>query len=290
MKLNCAAIPASSSRASCSATRRARSPAPRSSGAASSSRRTAARCSSTRSATCRSARRPRCCACCRRARSSASAARETIKVDVRVVAATNKDLKSEIAQGALPRRPLLPARTWCRSSCRRCASAARTCRRSSSTSSRGVRRTTASASSPSPRAAMSLLMQHDWPGNVRELRNLVERLVILTGDATSSAKPTSASAAAASSRCARRSSAARRSRISSRRPSARSSLAALEANDHHVSNTARELGLERSHLYKKMRALGIDHRRRRRRSSRQLTRNLLRMRPCVDSLPSLRSY
>lgn len=27
-----------------------------------------------------------------------------------------------------------------------------------------------------------------------------------------------------------------------------------------VSNTARELQLERSHLYKKMRALGIDHR------------------------------
>ena len=37
-------------------------------------------------------------------------------------------------------------------------------------------------------------------------------------------------------------------------------LAALDANDHHVSNTARELQLERSHLYKKMRALGIDHR------------------------------
>ena len=37
-------------------------------------------------------------------------------------------------------------------------------------------------------------------------------------------------------------------------------MAALEANDHHVSNTARELQLERSHLYKKMRALGIDHR------------------------------
>jgi transcriptional regulator of acetoin/glycerol metabolism len=34
-------------------------------------------------------------------------------------------------------------------------------------------------------------------------------------------------------------------------------VAALEANDHHVSNTARELQLERSHLYKKMRALGL---------------------------------
>ena len=37
-------------------------------------------------------------------------------------------------------------------------------------------------------------------------------------------------------------------------------LAALEANQHHIANTARELGLERSHLYKKMRALGINHR------------------------------
>ena len=37
-------------------------------------------------------------------------------------------------------------------------------------------------------------------------------------------------------------------------------MASLEANGHHVSNTARELQLERSHLYKKMRALGIDHR------------------------------
>jgi DNA-binding NtrC family response regulator len=34
-------------------------------------------------------------------------------------------------------------------------------------------------------------------------------------------------------------------------------LQALEANHHHMANTARELGLERSHLYKKMRALGI---------------------------------
>ena len=37
-------------------------------------------------------------------------------------------------------------------------------------------------------------------------------------------------------------------------------LDALAANDHHISNTARELQLERSHLYKKMRALGIHPR------------------------------
>ena len=37
-------------------------------------------------------------------------------------------------------------------------------------------------------------------------------------------------------------------------------LAALEANEHHIANTARELQLERSHLYKKMKALGIQPR------------------------------
>ncbi len=37
-------------------------------------------------------------------------------------------------------------------------------------------------------------------------------------------------------------------------------LQALEDNEHHVSNTAKELHLERSHLYKKMKALGIDPR------------------------------
>ena len=35
-------------------------------------------------------------------------------------------------------------------------------------------------------------------------------------------------------------------------------LAALEAHSGHVTQTAASLGLERSHLYKKMRALGIQ--------------------------------
>jgi transcriptional regulator of acetoin/glycerol metabolism len=34
--------------------------------------------------------------------------------------------------------------------------------------------------------------------------------------------------------------------------------AALERNDWKMSATARELGLERSHLYKKVKALGIE--------------------------------
>jgi DNA-binding NtrC family response regulator len=35
-------------------------------------------------------------------------------------------------------------------------------------------------------------------------------------------------------------------------------LAELERHKHHMTNTARALGLERSHLYKKCQQLGID--------------------------------
>ncbi|MCL4524776.1 MAG: hypothetical protein M1453_13460 [Acidobacteria bacterium] len=35
-------------------------------------------------------------------------------------------------------------------------------------------------------------------------------------------------------------------------------LAELKRNHHHMTNTARALGLERSHLYKKCQQLGID--------------------------------
>ncbi|MGE5185551.1 MAG: sigma-54-dependent transcriptional regulator [Acidobacteriota bacterium] len=184
---------------------------------------------------------------------------ETIKVDVRVVAATNKDLQAEIAAGRfredlyyrlavvpieLPplraRREDLPAlvehflEQVCADNDRRAKKVAS--------------------------GAMTLLMQHDWPGNVRELKNMVERLAILTGDADVISEADVAEALprvkAVKSEFARGTpfktlvEAAERDII----------VAALEANDHHVSNTARELQLERSHLYKKMRALGIDHR------------------------------
>ncbi len=184
---------------------------------------------------------------------------ETIKVDVRVVAATNKDLQAEIAAGrfredlfyrlAVVPIELPPLRA------RRedipvlvehligqvCADNERRRKRVA----------------PS---AMTLIMQHDWPGNVRELKNVVERLAILTGDAeviteadVGDALPRVKAVKAGFTRGAPFKdlvAGAEREII----------MAALEANDHHVSNTARELQLERSHLYKKMRALGIDHR------------------------------
>jgi len=184
---------------------------------------------------------------------------ETIKVDVRVVAATNKDLHAEIAAARfredlyyrlavvpieLPplrgRREDIPVLVE--------HLIGQVC----ADNDRRAKRVAASA--------MTLLMQHDWPGNVRELKNVVERLAILTGDAEVITEADVGDALprvkAVKTEFARGTpfkdlvSAAEREII----------MAALDANDHHVSNTARELQLERSHLYKKMRALGIDHR------------------------------
>jgi DNA-binding NtrC family response regulator len=184
---------------------------------------------------------------------------ETIKVDVRVVAATNKDLQAEIAAGrfredlyyrlAVVPIELPPLRA------RREDLPSLVDHFVSQVCADNDRRT--KKVSPS---AMTLLMQHDWPGNVRELKNVVERLVILTGDAEVIGEADVGDALprvkAVKAEFARGTpfkdlvAAAEREII----------MAALDANDHHVSNTARELQLERSHLYKKMRALGIDHR------------------------------
>jgi DNA-binding NtrC family response regulator len=106
--------------------------------------------------------------------------------------------------------------------------------------------------------AMRLLEAYPYPGNVRELRNLVERLVILTPEE----KITEAQARAllpigspglpagyyqTGMPLREMLEAAERDLITR----------ALEHRDWHVTKTAADLGLERSHLYKKMRTLGI---------------------------------
>jgi DNA-binding NtrC family response regulator len=107
--------------------------------------------------------------------------------------------------------------------------------------------------------AIAELEQYAWPGNVRELRNVVERLMLLaTGgqvDAEtvrlalpSGAGAPGAPAAAATGDLSERMDAFERAVI----------LAELERQHHHVTNTAKALGLERSHLYKKCQQLGIE--------------------------------
>ena len=95
----------------------------------------------------------------------------------------------------LPARPARPtraasARTCCsastrsRSTCRRCASGARTSSSSPTISSPSMRRNTASPRATCPPTSPRALTAYDWPGNVRALRHACERAVILAdGDA-----------------------------------------------------------------------------------------------------------
>lgn len=105
--------------------------------------------------------------------------------------------------------------------------------------------------------AVSLLMQYPWSGNVRELKNVVERLVILAEQDVISQNDVQECLPGVKKVCSsyRQDSSLKEMVTNAERDII---LAALENNQGHVSQTAQELQLERSHLYKKMKALGIN--------------------------------
>jgi len=112
--------------------------------------------------------------------------------------------------------------------------------------------------------AMQALQTQPWPGNIRELRNVVERLLLFVeGDTvTASTVQTALPGQAASlgvtaggpisdtgsGSLAERVDQFERQVI----------LDEIKRQNHHITNTAKALGLERSHLYKKCQQLGID--------------------------------
>jgi two-component system, NtrC family, nitrogen regulation response regulator NtrX len=180
---------------------------------------------------------------------------ETITVDVRVIAATNKDLEEEISRGnfredlfyrlnVIPfyvpplreRKEDIPmlARYFLKEF--------------SATYGRRPREITDDA--------IDALMRYSWPGNVRELRNVMERIVIMNPTAY---------------KLDRKHLPPLVYRDGSRRPAGDAStlhqaraayerdyiLKKLDENHGNVSRTAEVLGLERSHLYRKMKSLGI---------------------------------
>ncbi len=108
--------------------------------------------------------------------------------------------------------------------------------------------------------AMQLLQGHSWPGNVRELRNMVERLMLLATDGQVDAQvvqmamPKSPAPGAVNSMVASLGPLADRVQSYEREVI----LAELKRTHHNMSLTAKALGLERSHLYKKAEQLGID--------------------------------
>src|SRR6266508_1397720 len=181
---------------------------------------------------------------------------QTLRCDVRVVAATNKDLVAEVKAGRfredldyrlnvvpIHAPPLRERREDVPELAGRFLAEA---------SARNGRRPMSLA-----REALLALQAHEWPGNVRELRNLVERLAILSdGPEIGAAEVAAVLPDARRPRADRfRAGAAFHDLVEEAEREI--ILSALDAHADNVSDTARALGLERSHLYKKMRGLGI---------------------------------
>ncbi len=180
---------------------------------------------------------------------------DSTTVDVRVTAATNKDLEEEISKGnfredlfyrlnVIPfyvpplreRKEDIPqlARYFLKEF--------------SATYGRRPREITDDA--------IDALMRYSWPGNVRELRNVIERIVIMNPTAF---KLDRKHLPPLVYRDGNRRLLGEASTLHQARAAYEHDyiLKKLDENHGNVSRTAEVLGLERSHLYRKMKSLGI---------------------------------
>ncbi|MFQ5898814.1 MAG: sigma-54-dependent transcriptional regulator [Candidatus Methylomirabilia bacterium] len=180
---------------------------------------------------------------------------DSIKVDVRVIAASNQNLPELIAQGRFRddlfyRLNVIPIEV------------PPLRQRTSDIPSlvdHFVRQFCAENGKPLKTIsveALAYFLAYDWPGNVRELRNMVERLVIMAPhdvigpeDLPHPLKPREAALAAV----------AKDKTLKEARESFERAyiLAEIRASNWNVTRTAERLGIERSHLYRKLRAYGI---------------------------------
>jgi two-component system, NtrC family, nitrogen regulation response regulator NtrX len=108
--------------------------------------------------------------------------------------------------------------------------------------------------------AIEALQRHVWPGNIRELRNVVERLLLFAEGDTITAETIHSALPAASGTGGNSNFASGSGALADRVEQFERQviLDEIKRNNHHITNTAKALGLERSHLYKKCQQLGID--------------------------------
>lgn len=181
---------------------------------------------------------------------------ESITVDVRVIASTNKDLEEEISRGNFRedlfyRLNVIPF----------VVPPLRERKEDIPLFARYFLKEFASAYGRRQREiaedAIAALMRYSWPGNVRELRNVIERIVIMN--------PTTARFERKHlppliyRDGSRRSAGSEASTLHQARAAYERDyiLKKLDENHGNVSRAAEVLGLERSHLYRKMKSLGI---------------------------------
>ena len=120
--------------------------------------------------------------------------------------------------------------------------------------------------------AMAVFQQYDWPGNIRELRNLIERLMIMApgpvieaaqAGLSLQARPIGpASQAAALTPAANPLFAQSYDSLRDARNAFEKEYIARKLREHHwnISRTAEELKIERSHLHRKIKLLDVEMR------------------------------
>jgi two-component system nitrogen regulation response regulator NtrX len=180
---------------------------------------------------------------------------EAVTADVRVIAATNKDLEDEISKGNFRedlfyRLNVIPFHV----------PPLRERKEDIPMLAKHFLREFSQTYNRRPKDiaddALDALTRYTWPGNVRELRNLVERIVIMN---PAVAKLERKHLPALVYRNGSRRSIGEYSSLQEGRASFERDyiLKKLDENHGNVARTAEVLGLERSHLYRKMRTLGI---------------------------------
>ncbi len=182
---------------------------------------------------------------------------EAVQVDVRVIASTNKNLEEEIERGNFRedlfyRLNVIPFEVPpLRERLEDIALLAEHfLREFTSAYGRKAKELT--------EEAIASLKEYGWPGNVRELKNLMERIVIMYPQVRIDARHVPLPQGR---RQAERSGDRTASLVEVRQSAERDYiLRKLEDCGGNVSRAAEALGLERSNLYKKMRALGIGPR------------------------------
>jgi two-component system nitrogen regulation response regulator NtrX len=182
-------------------------------------------------------------------------AAESVQVDVRVVASTNKNLEEEIERGNF-REDLFYRLNVVPFHVPPLRERIEDVRLLADHFLREF--TTAYGRKPKELTAEALrvLEEYPWPGNVRELRNLMERIVIMNPQTRIDARhiPLDRSRRSGAERPAEPFGSLHRVREAAERDYI---LKKLEEARGNVTRTADLLGLERSHLYRKMKALGI---------------------------------
>ncbi len=182
---------------------------------------------------------------------------DTIKVDVRVIAATNKDLTEQIKAGTFRedlyyRLNVIPFHVPPLRERREdiplfidhflALYAAETAREAITLDDE----------------ARAILTNYNWPGNIRELKNLIERLVIMTPANVVTASDMPLSIRGARAQATPDIFDTQLLKVARRNFEKEFILRRLKECGGNIARTAESIGIERSHLYRKIRSYGIE--------------------------------